>query len=70
MAQIAIQVLTEFEAELRRLAASVKVYSVDEMADKLNELADVAGTKRDCLTEDAARTLPGEFRNEAGDDQC
>lgn len=45
------QTAGELEAELRRTSASVKIRSIEEMESKLNELADVAGSIAEQLSE-------------------
>lgn len=45
------QTASELEAELRRTSASVKIRSIEEMEAKLDELADVAGSIAERLSE-------------------
>lgn len=45
------QTAGELEAEMRRVAASVKVRTIEEMEAKISELADVAGSIAEMATE-------------------
>ncbi len=45
------QTAGELEAEMRRVAASVKLRTIEEMEAKLSELADVAGSIAEMATD-------------------